>query len=163
MALLTEFTTADAIRAVLGVSDEEIEDATLALPQYAQLFSIELENIAATAESQYLTIKNLTPPVTALEQKYLDVVQLFAAYSTAKTLLGSLALFAPKAITDGRASMDRFPDPMDDVKEGVESMYNSLKQRLKDILGEVGVATAPSQTRNWFGVSPIGYNPITNI
>ena len=36
MAILTDYTTYDTVRAVLGVAEEELEDATLGLPMYLQ-------------------------------------------------------------------------------------------------------------------------------
>ena len=162
MADLTDFTTYDTVRAVLGVSDEDLEDTTLALPLYYQHLSLDLDSIASTAKGIYETIL-LNPTPTPLEEKYKDVMQLFSAYATAKNLLGSLALFAPKSISDGRASLDRFPDPMDDLKEGVETMYAKLRAKLLGLLDEMGTPIGASISRPYFGVSALGYDPVTNI
>ena len=43
---ITDYAAYDEIRAVLGVSDEELEDATLALPMYEKLLNMELLDIS---------------------------------------------------------------------------------------------------------------------
>ena len=92
---LTDFATYDEIRAVLGVSDEELEDGTLALPMYLKLLQLDFGDIAGTLEAQYLAAKASTPP-SAAEQKLVDVVSVFSAYASSKHLLTSLPRFAPK-------------------------------------------------------------------
>ena len=116
MTTLTDFASYDEIRAVLGVSDEELEDGTLALPMYLKLLQMEFGDLNADLESKYLDVKALTNP-TAKEQKLLDVVSVFSAYAIAFHLLTSMPLFAPKQITDGRASTDRIADPFEGVRE----------------------------------------------
>lgn len=154
---LTDFTSYDEIRAVLGVSDDELEDSTLSLPMYLTTLTLGLGDIDATLETQYLTLK-AAATLTPKEQKLLDVVSVFSAYAVAQHLLTSMPLFAPKRITDGRAETDRVTDPFKDVRLGVNHTHASLKARLSGML-EIPVAS----TRLYFGAVGLAINPVTNL
>ena len=155
---LTDFATYDEIRAVLGVSDEELEDGTLALPMYLKLLQLDFGDI----EAQYLAAKaSITP--SAAEQKLVDVVSVFSAYAISKHLLTSLPLFAPKRITDGRAETDRITDPFEGVREGVNSMYPVLKSRVGAALAALGTSVTVNPARTFFSVAGLAINPVTNV
>ena len=159
---LTDFATYDEIRAVLGVSDEELEDGTLALPMYLKLLQLDFGDIAGTLEAQYLAAKaSITS--SAAEQKLVDVVSVFSAYAISKHLLTSLPLFAPKRITDGRAETDRITDPFEGVREGVNSMYPVLKSRVGAALAALGTSVTASPARTFFSVAGLAINPVTNV
>ena len=159
---LTDFATYDEIRAVLGVSDEELEDGTLALPMYLKLLQLDFGDIAGTLEAQYLAAKaSITP--SAAEQKLVDVVSVFSAYAISKHLLTSLPLFAPKRITDGRAETDRITDPFEGVREGVNSMYPVLKSRVGAALAALGTSVTVNSARIFFSVAGLAINPVTNV
>ena len=162
MTTLSQFTSSDEIRAVLGVTPEELEDITLELPSYLRNLQFELEDIAPTLEASYLAIAALPSRSTA-QQKLYDVMQAFAPYATARLLLTSLSLFAPKVITDGRASTERVVDPFSDVRDGVDAGYFSLKERLKSSL--IALGTTVSSTSRVFAYSVsagLSINPVTN-
>ena len=164
MTSLNLFTSYDSIRAVLGVSEDDLEDVTLELPIYLQLLRLDFGTISSDIESLYLPlVADPPPPLTPIQQRFVDLVQLFSAYATAKTLLTSLPLFAPKSITDGRAKLDRFADPLEMVKDGVESLYNTIKDRLAEVLEEMGEDVPVASARVFFATAPLGYNPVTNI
>ena len=159
---LTDFASYDEIRAVLGVSDEELEDGTLALPMYLKLLQLDFGDIAGTLEAQYLAAKaSITP--SAAEQKLVDVVSVFSAYAISKHLLTSLPLFAPKRITDGRAETDRITDPFEGVREGVNSTYQSLKARVLIALSNAGTPTTAATQRTYFAAAGLAINPVTNV
>ena len=159
---LTDFASYDEIRAVLGVSDEELEDGTLALPMYLKLLQMEFSDMEPTLEVQYLAAKGSASP-TAEEQKLVDVVSVFSAYAISKNLLTSMPLFAPKRITDGRAETDRVTDPFEGVREGVNSTYQSLKARVLIALSNAGTPTTVATQRTYFAVAGLAINPITNV
>ena len=159
---LTDFASYDEIRAVLGVSDEELEDGTLALPLYLKLLQMDFGDLASTLEAQYLAAKALPTP-SAAEQKLLDVVSVFSAYAISKHLLTSMPLFAPKRITDGRAETDRVTDPFEGVREGVNSTYQTLKARVLIALGNTGTPTTAATDRVYFSAAGLTINPVTNV
>ena len=159
---LTDFATYDEIRAVLGVSDEELEDGTLALPMYLKLLQLDFGDIAGTLEAQYLAAKaSITP--SAAEQKLVDVVSVFSAYAISKHLLTSLPLFAPKRITDGRAETDRITDPFEGVREGVNSMCRVRESRVGAALAALGTSVTVNPARTFFSVAGLAINPVTNV
>ena len=131
MATITQFTSYDEIRATLGVSDEELENATLALPMYVRDLGFELADIASDVESTYGTVSTLPGPLTTVQQRFYDAVQLFSTFTVAKQLLTSLPLFAPKSIGDGRANFDRQTDPFQDVREGVMAGVTLSRSRVQ--------------------------------
>ena len=158
---LTQFTSYDEIRAVLGVSDEELEDTTLALSMYPRLLEMDLRDISSGLVDQYLAIYALAIK-TPEEQKLLDVVSVFSAYAISKHLLTALPLFSPKRITDGRTDTDRVADPFETVREGVNSMYPILRGRVKAALQALGTPVTVAAPRLYFSAVGLATNPITN-
>ena len=159
---LTDFASYDEIRAVLGVSDEELENGTLALPMYLKLLQMEFGDMEPTLEAQYLAAKGSASP-TAEEQKLVDVVSVFSAYAISKNLLTSMPLFAPKRITDGRAETDRVTDPFEGVREGVNSTYSILLARVKAALEALGTPITAATGRVYFSAVGLAINPVTSV
>ena len=160
---LTDYTDYDTIRAVLGVSDEELEDTTLALPMYMDMLELGLGDIYNTLPELFESIK-ANPTPTPQQTKLVKVVQLYSAYFIASELLTSLTLFAPKRIADGRAEMERVVDPFKDVKEGVRTGLLNLRNRIRIILGDLSIVPNPVAT---FGLVyavgvPLSLDPVTN-
>jgi hypothetical protein len=159
---ITDYVTYDEIRAVLGVSDEELEDLTLGLPIYEKILSFELGDISPNLESLYASISASSSP-TATESKLLDVVSVFSAYAISKYLLTSIPLFAPKTITDGRAQTDRVTDPFSTVRDGVNFTYGTLKGRIQTLLLAIeGVSSQPA-ARVYSSSAGLYVNPVTGI
>lgn len=134
MSTLTDFTSYDEIRAVLGVSNEEIEDVTLALPMYHDQLNFRLDDIYGTLAATFLTIGEITAPSRTAEQaRFYNITRLFCSYGVAADLIVALPMFSVQRVTDGKAEMERF-DPMADMKAGVLSMLNPLLTRLQAAL-----------------------------
>ena len=145
MPNLTDFTSYAEIRAVLGVAPEELEDETLALPLYVRSLVFDLTDLAFDMDTQYETVLALpSTSWTAAQKRYYECVQLFSAYSVSKQLLGSLPLFSPQTIKDGRAEFDRQDDPFADVKAGVLDGLNLARKRL--LAAYAGLTAAPAPT-----------------
>lgn len=119
------------VRAALGVSTTELPDATVNLAHYDTLVMLDLESINTSAPTLYDTISALNPNSrTTAEQRYYDLVHLFCTYSRAKTLLAALPMFSVSRLTDGRAEFQRQPDILEDIVDGVKSMYGTIKEKL---------------------------------
>lgn len=160
--MLIHYTTFDSIRAVLGVSDEELDDATLALPLYHRSLIWDLETISETLDAAYLTALQLAPSGrSAVQQKLVDVVQVYSSYSTAKNLLTSLPLFAPRQITDGRAELERFPDLFAETRAGVEGGLATLRTRLTAVAAQMGLATVAPVERSYTRGVTLAVDPVT--
>lgn len=105
---ITTFTSYDEIRAVLGVSSDELEDTTLALGVYSHSLLADLEGIDSALPSEFEAVAAIVEASrTAAQQRFYGAVKLFAPYAVAVQLASSLPLFAPKSLTDGKAGMSR--------------------------------------------------------
>ncbi len=157
-------TTHDEVRAVLGVSVEEIENSTLDLKVFTDQLEIELSDIDSTLPAQLDTITGVIESARTPEQKKLfAVANMFSAYAYARILLTSLALFSPKTITDGRAQTERVTDPFADTRDGVQAGYVAMRQRVQAALAIVEPAyTAPARLTQVFTAAVgLASDPVT--
>jgi hypothetical protein len=167
--MITEYTTYDTIRAVLGVSAKEAKDATLALPVFETQFLLEMSDVDAgggQVMAQYATIKAMTSGRSADQQRLFDIVGMLAAYSVARQLLTGAPLAVPQRITDGKASIERFDtENFDKVRDGVTGTYGQLMRRLKAVLLVlVPTANVPvAATRTMISSVGLGADPVTGV
>lgn len=161
MALLT-YTTYDDIRAALGVSSDEIEDATLSLALYELNLTSEFEDIDLSLESTYATVSALTSR-TDVQERFLQATRLFSTYAVAYQATTSLPLFSPKDITDGKAAFSRYADsPYKEVIKRVEQFYGKYKSRLEQALAANNAVSAPSIAyRPYLSVGVPTSDPVT--
>ena len=158
--MLTDYTGYNDIRAALGVSDEDLEDATLALSLYSDQLTQELEDIAITLPDTYATVKALPTPTT-VQQRFLKACQLFATYAVAKQLTAALPLFAAKQVTDGKAAVQRFDTPYRDTIKNVLEQYDKQRTRLIASLDSIGSSTKAAVTPVYFAAVSPAYDPVT--
>lgn len=161
---LTDYTTYPSIRAVLGVATAEIRDTVLALPLYENALTLDLMTLNPTLITQYETIKVIDPSArTALQARFFNLVQLYAAYAVSVQLLGSAEMFAPKKITDGAASMERNVDAWATLRDAVSLAYSRMRGQLLALLEEVD-PTQPVPvltTRRYVSAVALGTDPVT--
>jgi hypothetical protein len=161
VALLT-YTTYDDIRAALGVSSDEIEDATLSLSLYELNLTSEFEDINLSLESDYATVAALSSR-TAVQDRFLQATRLFATYAVAYQATTSLPLFSPKDISDGKATVSRYADsPYKEVIKKVEQLYGKYRSKLEAALAANNAESAPSiALRTYMAVSIPDSDPVT--
>jgi hypothetical protein len=130
---LTDFTSYDDIRAALGVSPDEITDATLSLPLYELSLTSELDDVGSNLIADYMVIQDTGLSTwTSAQKKFDQFTRLFATYAVARQLTVSLPLFSPKEITDGKASMGRFSlDPYKETIKMIKEQYNTFRTKLE--------------------------------
>lgn len=159
MALL-DYTSYDEIRALLGVSDEELEDETLALPVY---YTGLLEDFATIDLRLQGIIDALPDPAdqTPLQARVYRLSQLFSSYSVARQLCPALPMFAPRSVADGKASMSRFIDPYKDTIKGVESGYSLNFDRLLQALLQLLAEDQQTVSRTFFLGVGLARDPVT--
>lgn len=161
---LLDYTTADDIRAVLGVSSDELEDATLSLAVYEYSLIGELEDVSLTLISGYASIKDTdVEGMNEVESRFYRGTRLFSTYVVARNLLSSLPLFSPKEISDGKATQVRFAqDPYKETIKRVEQLYERHKERLVTALAAFSLSTAaPATVRPYLVVSSPNSDPVT--
>lgn len=161
MALI-DYTTYDDIRACLGVTDEEIEDSTLALGLYEMNLQAELEDISYDLAGDYATVAALGSR-SAVEERFYQTTRLFAAYAVAKQLCTSLPLFSPKTITDGKAAVMRHADsPYKAVIAEVGTQYERFRLRLDKAYADYKVTSVPAQAlRPFLSAASPASDPVT--
>lgn len=160
---LTDYTTYDAIRAVLGTTEDELEDGTLALEMYSTYLRMEFEDIHLNIPAEYVTVAGIQEATrTVAQQRFYEVSRLFAAYAVAHQLRTSLPMFGPKDVSDGKATTGRFADsPYKVTLENVRKEYDRLKTRLGTAFAALSASSTTTPTRNLFGISSPATDPVT--
>lgn len=158
---LKDFTSYDDIRAALGVSSDEIEDATLSLPLYEYNLKAELEEVSLTLITDFQAL--VGDPLTEIEQRLREAVTVFSTYAVASQLTVSLPLFSPKEISDGKAHITRYAqDPYKATIDAVAAAYAKARARLVAAYAAVLVLDAPASSyRTYFSVVPSSTDPVT--
>ena len=158
---ITDYTSYDQIRAVLGVSLDEITDTTLALEVYDTELDYDLSSLSATLASEYAVIAAKLPVdrTTDETEKYITT-RVYSTYSVAKTLLYSLPMFAPQSISDGKAKVSRFSNsPLDMIRQNVIGQYEKWKRTLLGVISGSGSASITS--RPYMDVGIPASDPVT--
>jgi hypothetical protein len=161
---LTDYTSYDSIRAVLGVPDDELEDETLALEVYSTYLLMELEGVNADLPSAYVTAATLSEGArSAAQQRLYLMTRLFSTYAVANQLGSSLPMFGPKSTSDGKTVVTRFQDdPYMSTLERVKQEYDRLKPVVASALAQVNPAAAVAAvSRSLFAVSTPTFDPVT--
>lgn len=164
--LLTDFCSLDDIRAALGVSKDELEDATLSLEVYRSNLELELLDVDLTLVERYepfieAEVEDLQP----VERRFVQAVRLFATYVVARHLTTALPLFSPKDITDGKASVSRYADsPYKGVIADIKAFCEKYRSWTVDALAALNSATAtPEPVRSFMRVTAPARDPVTGI
>jgi len=162
--MLIDYTSFDEVRAVLGVSPEELEDETLVQPIYEYFLINDLEDIGSTLIDEYKTVKAIGfSSRTAAQRRLHDLTRLFAAVAVARQLLSSLPYFGEKRVQDGRAEKERIQDSFKNTKEGVEGQFGALRLRLSAAYVAIAGGTALSRTTvTMMSSTGLATDPVTN-
>lgn len=161
---ITDFTSFDDIRAALGVSQDEIKDATLSLDLYEFGLITELDSISLLLINDYSALKG-TPAAswTPVQKRFHQSLSLFASYAVAKQATIALPLFAPKEQSDGKATLGRFAvDPYKAVIARILAQYETTKAALQAAYAATtATATSASLIRPYLAVSNPSSDPVT--
>lgn len=156
---LSTYTTVDNIRALLGVSDEELSDDVIELDVYDKALTLDLMDVASDFDTQYTTAK--ADQAVAANKRFVMVADMFASYSVAKQLCESLPNFAPRTISDGKAMQQRQQNAEDPVIKAVREGYLRYRTLLIDALNVLKAATVVTRAPV-FMVTARGVDPVTN-
>ena len=149
--MVITYTSYDEVRAVLGLNDEELTDKTLSLDVFEHGLIDDFYDININFQTLHETISSSANP-TPLEARILRLSSLFATYSVARQVSGSLSMLAPKAYADGKASASRFSnDPFKETIKRIQDQYELVRSRLTSALEEYEVSqTSPTTVRSLF-------------
>ena len=161
---LTTYCDFAEVRSTLGVNDSELKDTVLGLPVYEMGLVRELNKVSTSLNAAFSALYAKTPGTRTQEESNLhDTVRLFSVYAVAKQVGVSLANFAPKDISDGKASVARFAGtPFEAVLDRIDSMYSSLKEELKAAYEAFTGASSKASTTPTlaFRKSQSSYDPV---
>jgi hypothetical protein len=145
---ITQYTSCDSIRALLGVSNEEMEDAELETEEYEGSLDIDLANIEAGLPALFQDTLDVAPSErTPLQQRFLYLTRNLAALHIARRA-GSWLAMSAKTIGDGQATMSRFADsPYQTTLARIDQEYQSMRFSLASALAALDPeASAPLST-----------------
>lgn len=128
MAIL-DYTTPTSIRAIIGVSDDEISDATIEDVVYSVMLNEALIDLSPTLVADYTTVKAILTP-SADQTRFLNLVNTWCAYQVASQLMTSLELFAPKEIKSEKDAFTRIDDPYKDIEANIIQILSTLGTRI---------------------------------
>lgn len=159
----TDLTTSSAVRAVLGVSEQELPDDVLLEPLYTTMLVEDLRDIHPQLVNDFAEIAALVTR-TDNQERFYDLVQMFSSFHIAKRCLGAVAMFAPGTIKDARAEMQRSDDPYKQLREDVRATLPILKVRMRGVYALLNpAAPAPTATERLRVLVATPVDPVTGV
>jgi hypothetical protein len=159
---MANLVTTDSVRAVLGVSAQELPDSVLTNSIYSVRLSEDLRDLNSQMVSDFITISALASP-TPDQTRFIDLLQTYAAYNVARQCLVSLPMFAPLTIKDEKAELTRNVNSYAQLKTDVGEVLSIMRTRLLTAYTAVNSsALAPTVTDRVFGLAVgLGTDPVT--
>ena len=140
------YTTYADVRAVLGVSEYEVEDTTLSLATYASALQRALRSTSDSAGKTlyaYFDELDTNSNPTDAEDTLLGLIKEFATYTVAEVCLSGLSLTAMKQESDGKTTAVRFS-----AESTFLSVSNNIRSKLETIKNEISVALGATVSYN---------------
>lgn len=161
---LSDYTSYDEIRAVLGVESEELSDDTLGLNIYENSLLQDLDEIDVGLTAEILAVRTMETELSDAQNRLLRNADLFAPHCVAFHLTTSLPMFAPKNIGDGKATLARFSDaPYRDTVRKVTTAYERYKTSLSAAYKALISSSLTTQVRQYSIVSGLSIDPVTGV
>ena len=153
---MKEMTTADSVRAVMGISESELPDDVLRQTIYASTVERALTKLTPDV------VTNWAKLLTSVDPKDQDLVELVKDYCTFKVAVQacqSIDLVAARTLTDSKATFQRFEVDLSELTANLQANLASLESELKGVLGIVveRVARIPL-----IGEGKPLFDPVTN-
>lgn len=121
---------------------------------------MELAAVSPTVEALFAST-SAQPSPTDAEKQLLRATRAFSTYAVARELVPAMRMFAVQQVTDSKASMSRFSDPLAQIAKDIEKKYQLTKDALLAALAAVvGQASTSTQRQYLYVVSP-AYDPVT--
>lgn len=158
------YTTAAAVRAVLGTSEEEILDSEIDNADRGTELELMLSEVSPLVAEQFSIISQLDEVDRSVQQAlFLKVVRLYASYCVAMTVLRAGSTFFARRITDGKAEQQRDDKMLEDLRDGVYAGFIAIRRRLAVTLSSLNVGYTLSTFSPVAPVATIGLSadPVT--
>lgn len=151
------YSTTGQVRAIVGASDVELPDATIAARNTDMELTVDLYDWCPTHAT--IASDGTTGTPTADEIFKYQLLQLYSAHFHAALVLEAGQTTLLQKVSDGANEMARFTTAdINDLHMHALAKCEHFKARLQDAIGETPEATTP----HFFGVSG-GYDPVTNV
>jgi len=161
---LTTYCSYDEVRSALGVNDLELTDRVLALPVYEMGLLREVSRLSTALNAAFSSVAAKAPASRTLsEQTLYEAMRLFSVYTVAKQVGVSLPTFAPKDVSDGKASTSRFAgEPFKATLAAIDEYLAAYKADLKTAFDAFNGASSTSSTVTiGLVASARSYDPVT--
>lgn len=160
--MISDYTTFNDIRAVLGVSEEEINDETLGLELHHTNLIEDLAEVSAFA----LPTWDALPAVdsrNAAQLRYGRLFSLYCSYAVAYRLLDSTEMFGYLKVADGRASTERANEAFKNLRLNVTAQLARVRALLLAALAQLEpLAPVPAAAATtWISSTGIAADPVT--
>lgn len=160
--LITEFTTYDSVRMVLGLTERQLKDATLANEIYYSGLVAELRSVGASVLStsdiiqDYENLVDDSGTIVPAATRFVTSFRTFAAHAVANQLLPALPEISPTFLSDSKASY-RKNQNLSRIAEAFMRFRSLLQESYAAYLG----VDAPESPRfNLMGVSSPTFDPV---
>lgn len=163
---LADYVTNATIRGLLGVSEDEVEEADFTALAEGHLLAVEmaLEGINEDVPTLFETIKGIAAPSrTLLQQRFYSVVRLYSNYVIALDIAkGSVEMFAPIRLSDGKAEQER-KDPYEALRAALQAGLQLWTTRLGTALQRLDSTKVPAAKTvvTYAGAVALGTDPVT--
>lgn len=166
---LTDHTTFDEIRSLLGVSAKELADTVIQLPHWTLAVDQDVREIdggAGGVMAQFAVVKGVVAGSrTAAQAQFFTVLNMYVLYHMGLQLVQQADVFSPTTITDGKASITRLQARFDKLRPALEGGLQRFKDRLKEALVALDPAAAipVAPARVYIVAVPLGTDPVTGV
>lgn len=157
MTVTVLYTNSDAIRAVAGVDDHDVSDATLTARKLDLELSADLRVWLPTHATVYS--EGTAPGATASEQDQANLLILYATYFCAAQVVENAPLSMLQSVGDGKNTQSRFSKAdLTALRERLREKADQFRQALIDLVpGGVGATSL-----TLFSGVGLGVDPVTN-
>lgn len=164
MADLTDYCTPDSVRAVLGISAEEIEDVTVLDPIYYARMIEDLNKLNPGLIGTYTAAKAASPQ-SATQERFVLLVQTAAAYLVAQQMLAALPMFAPQTIQDSKSQVSRVVNPYTALTNSILGSLNYFYGVIQDVyvLLNPGSVAPDTTVRIVMLTTGVALDPVTGV
>lgn len=133
---LSDYTTPDEVRAVLGISAREVPDDKVASTVNLTTLLEALRKLSPTLSDDFKTAHDAAPR-SALQTRFTLLVETFCAYTVAVAMVPSLPLSAPMIITDGKTALNRVSNPFEALLPSLNASLTYFKTNLMAAYAEL--------------------------
>lgn len=153
-----ELTTANEVRAILGVSEVEVPDEMLQQPVYAIDIVEALDALMAKSTDGWWTILGSPDPKS---MKIVTATKRWAAYAYADRICDVLKVVVARSMTDSKASFQRFDTDLDSVINNIRHRFAMATKSLQSAIDEAH--TSVFTKVSYVSDKQPEYDPVTGV